>query len=121
MTRCKLETTPTQFVMWRVYLDEEEINGFHREDYYLAQICQLIVAVNSKNPKGIKLKDFLLKFAKEKQKSGLTTKQELRKKMLYSRAAWAGLLGIEIPTDDLEIDEDEAKEIVDTSGEVQES
>lgn len=104
-----------QFVMWRVYLDEEEIDGFHRQDYYFAQICQVIVACNSKNPKGIKLKDFLLKFAKDKPKSNLTTKEELRKKMMYSRAAWAGLLGIEIPADDLVLDEDEKNEVVDTS------
>lgn len=106
-------------MMWRVYLDEEETNGFHREDYFFAQICQVIAMSNSKDPKSIKLKDFLLKFSKENPKKKLTTKQELRKKMLYSRAAWGGLLKVSIPVDDLEMDEDEANELVDLSGGVQ--
>jgi hypothetical protein len=89
------------FVKWQVYLDEVEMNGFHREDYYLAQIAQCIIQANSKNPNSIKLKQFLLQFSKEDKGKSKPTKSEVRNRMIQSRAAWGALLGVQMEVDDL--------------------
>lgn len=89
------------FVKWRVWL-EEDLNAFHRQDYFLAQIAHLLAMANSKKPQDIKFDSFLMKFSKKQPETkGPITIEQARHKMLMSRAIWGGALGIEMPVDDL--------------------
>ena len=63
LQRCMMETTSSEFVDWKYYL-ERDVNAFHREDYYLARISMQIADMFSKSPQ--KLKDFLIKFTSKK-------------------------------------------------------
>lgn len=75
-----------------MYLEEEEVNGFHRNDFFLAQIAMVIAQVNSKDPKDINLAQFLLKFSKDKPKKKPVTKKDVKDHMMKSRMAWSQLL-----------------------------
>lgn len=84
------KTTSSEFNMWMIYL-EEEINGFHREDYYLAQIAAEIRKGQVKNPKKVKVKDMILQFSiGRKQKKTPMDKEE---SINRSKAFWFGGLG----------------------------
>lgn len=98
--RCKKETSSMDFLKWRVYLDEHELNGFHREDYFLAQIAMYIAMANSKHPEKLSLKQFLMKFTKERQEQELTMKAKIARAM-NSRVAWGMATKTDIPMDDL--------------------
>lgn len=66
--RCQQETTSTQFLDWLAYL-EWDVNSFHREDWFLAQIAKEIRRTIAKEPdKEIKWNQFLIKFTHEKKK-----------------------------------------------------
>ena len=86
LQRCMMETTSSEFVDWKYYL-ERDVNAFHREDYYLARISMQIANMFSKSPQ--KLKSFLIKFTSKKAVK--TTPKEkgmlLKKKFL----SWAGI------------------------------
>lgn len=90
-------------IKWKVYLEEEELNGTDRQDYYLAQIAQYIHAANAKKGEVKNLDRYLLKFTKQEppKKETELTLDEKKRKMLLSRGAWANYLGIYIPVDDL--------------------
>ena len=63
LERCQQETTYYDFLKWMVYFkeeDEKELVHVSKQDFYLAQIAAMIVATNSKNPKSIKIQDFLV-------------------------------------------------------------
>lgn len=87
------------------YIDEYVENGFHRIDYFLAQICQVIEGVNAKEGKMPPLSKYLdhFKFTKEKpvQKKEETTVEAVRMRQAHSRMAWGILLDLDIPMDDL--------------------
>jgi len=87
--RCKKETTSMDFVMWMEYL-EQEANAFHREDYYMAQIAAEVFRGNAKNPKKVRLRQFLLKFEREKKAAALTKEERL----LRSKQAWCASVGL---------------------------
>jgi len=53
--------TSTEFVEWKVFLDEQ-VNAFHREDYFLAAIIAEVRRSYVKYPKRVKLQHHLLKF-----------------------------------------------------------
>lgn len=73
-------TSSSEFIEWMVYL-EEEVNDFHRDSFYWAQIAAEIRRANSRNPKSVKTEDFLLKFTKKKEKSS-------EERISESKAAW---------------------------------
>jgi len=89
--RCQEETSSTDFVLWMEYL-EGKINAFHREDYFLAQIAAEIRRSFVKNPKKVKLDDFLLKF-KDKTKTARKkmTKEERTK---IAKSFWSALTSL---------------------------
>ncbi len=65
-----------------------DANGFHREDYYLAQIACEVRRIVAKNPGEGTIKDFLIKFEKEEKKPVMSP--ETRTKM--SKAFWYALI-----------------------------
>ena len=75
--------------MWLKYL-EKDINDFHREDYYLAQIATEIRRSYVKRPKSVRLKDMLLKFTSNKKPVSKTERELHNKK---SKAFWLSALG----------------------------
>ncbi len=85
--RCKRETTSTEFVDWRVYL-QQEINGFHREDYFFAQIACEIRRVLAKHKKRIKPEHFLIKFDTKGEEA---TPQSKKHASMKSKAFWFSL------------------------------
>ena len=96
--RCQQETTSTEFLDWIEYL-EQDVNAFHREDYFLANIAREICQIRemlSKKPKRVKLKSFLLKFTKEKKRKIIKSiteeeKKEKAERMKRHFLAWAGI------------------------------
>ena len=88
--RCQNEITSSEFVDWMVYFDED-LNRFHREDYFLAQIAQEIRRVLSKKPDKIKLDSFLLKFEYAKEKVPMSRKE----RMEMSKGFWFGMAGFD--------------------------
>lgn len=97
------------FVKWQAWL-EADLNGFHREDYFLAQIAHLLAQANSKKPADVKFDSFLMKFGKKKQETkGPVPIEEARRRMLLSRSIWAGALGLgeQMQTDDLRPEDEE--------------
>ena len=90
-----------EFIQWIAYLDED-LNGFHREDYFLAQIAFMIAQTNSKDPGAIKFDKFLMKFdRKPVNADGEMTEEEMKRRQVNSRAAWGLALKLPIPMDDL--------------------
>jgi len=70
------------------FLDADE-NGFHRENYYMAQIAAEIrrTHLKSADAKRVKTKDFILQFTKAK-------KQPAVPRMASSKAFWLAIVGI---------------------------
>jgi len=55
------QTSYTQLLMWTKYL-QNEVNVFHREDWYMAQIAAEVRRAFSSKPQDVKTKDFILDF-----------------------------------------------------------
>jgi len=90
--RAQFEISSTGFVDWITYLDNEEINGFHREDYYLANIATEIRRSYVKDPMKVKFESFLNIFKKEsKTKKAKMTKEERTK---VAKSFWGNFLKI---------------------------
>ena len=81
------KTTSSEFVDWMWYLDWLDTDGFHREDYYLAQIASEIRRSFIAKPEKVRLTDFLLKFQEKKPEPVLMPEQRMKK----SKSAWLGL------------------------------
>ena len=75
--KAQFEITSTEFLDWIVYLNEE-VNSFHREDFYLAQIASEIRRSWSNKPNKIKLENFLMKLDDK-----IDLKEELKKKEIF--------------------------------------
>jgi len=73
---------------WMAYL-EMDLNAFHRENYYLAQIACIIAKVfGGKSSKSLKIDDFLLKFKTRKKKRKQVSKEdtiEMQKRRWFAR------------------------------------
>ena len=105
---CKKRLSSMDFVLQLEYL-EQDLNGFHRNDYFLAQIAHMLAMANSKDPKAVKFDTFLMKF--DKKKPEVEASEELIKnKMAMSRGLWGAMLGVQIPIDDLLPEEAEDEE-----------
>lgn len=75
---------------WQEYL-RQDINAFHREDCYMAQIALEVRRVLSKKPNSHKLKDFKLKFSTQ----GETTSNEYSQSRVdASKQFWMTVAGI---------------------------
>lgn len=75
-----------------------DVNAFHREDYFQANIVREIRQVRemlSKNPRRIKLESFLLKFVPKKEKKGtvksIVKAKEKANQMKNQFLVWAGI------------------------------
>lgn len=92
LQRCQEETTSTQFLDWMEYL-EQDVNAFHREDYFLANIARLLQMAIAKNPEKVKLKHFLFEFVNKriKKKEKPLTKKKAAERMKSQFLAWAGI------------------------------
>ena len=86
LQRCQEETSSTQFLDWLEYL-RQDVNAFHREDWFSAQIAQEIRRTISKEPKSVKIDSFLQKFEIKKKKPKISRKERAMrfKKNLLAR------------------------------------
>jgi len=90
--RAQSEITSTEFVDWVAYLDDEEINGFCREDYYLANIAAEIRRSYVKEPMRVKLEDFLMKFRSDSKLRKPKKKMNIEERTKKAKAFWGALL-----------------------------
>lgn len=79
------KTTSTEYIEWMEFL-ERDINSFHREDYFLANLALEVRRSWVANPNQEKLKTFLLRFSRENETP--TTGP------LSSKQIWCSLLGV---------------------------
>ena len=87
-------TSSTEFVEWMAYLDDEVERGFHREDYLFAMVAAEIRKGNVKNPRSVKMKDFILDFSgkkKEEEHQALS----LEERTARSKGFWFSVAGRE--------------------------
>ena len=77
-----------EFILWKVYFDWD-VNAFHRDDYFWAQIAYEIRCVLSKNPKRHKPEQFLIKFEEAKKKQESVETRTTRSKLF-----WLSLVGV---------------------------
>lgn len=91
LQRCQQETSSTEFLDWREYC-EQDINAFHREDHFLANIATEVRRSFVKEPDKVRRKPFLLKFTRRKA----VVKRPLTKKEATAKAkrSWFLRLGI---------------------------
>lgn len=93
--RCLQETTSTEFLDWMEYL-KQDVNAFHREDYFLASIAMHIRMAFAKDPGKVpKLEHFLLKF-KEKVRKKIKVMKEMTREEAAEKSKryflpWAGI------------------------------
>ena len=84
--------TNGEFLKWCAFL-EWDVNAFHREDHYLAQIAAEFRRANVKDPRKVRITDLILSFkAKEK-----TVAKKISVKMLAAqeRSFWFQAVGLE--------------------------
>lgn len=90
LDRVKAETSVSQFVLWMKYLDWE-INAFDKECYYLAQIASEVRRSYVKDPRTVKIKDFVMEFeSQEERNAKRSTHMDRAKKFFFGIT---GLLG----------------------------
>ena len=94
LQRAQSETTSTEFVRWIKYLvqrKKDDLTTHRKEDYYFAQIAQMIHNSVSKSPILIerKLIDFELKKEKIKVKKPITREEATR----ISKEFWCTATG----------------------------
>ena len=85
--RAQQEITSAEFIEWIAYLDED-INRFHRQDYYLAQIAAEIRRSFVKNPVKIKISSFLMKFKGKEKVEKLSIKEKTKR----AKAFWGVMM-----------------------------
>lgn len=69
---------------------EHEVNDFHREDWYMAQLAATITRQNVKDPQSVKVSDFLLTF-----ESKPTSKPKTQKAAIaHTKSTWAAIVGL---------------------------
>ena len=79
-------TTPSEFVLWMVYLSlkqQEEFQTIQKQDYYNAQIAAEIRRGYVKNPEKVKIEDFILKFEFKEEKKEIDWKQKMQQSKRY--------------------------------------
>lgn len=79
--------TSSEFVKWIWFLNWHATEDFNRQDFYLAQIAMEICRGQVKNPKKLKLQDFILNFQPKKNKFS-------EEQMMRSKRFWLGASGV---------------------------
>ena len=80
--------TSSEFVEWVAYL-ELEMNSFHREDFYMAQLAAEIRRGYVKNPNKPKVEDFLITFGMKD-----VYKKTVKEATRDSKSFWNSLLAV---------------------------
>lgn len=85
--------THREFLTWEVWLDAEWSHP-SRSDHYMMQVATEVRRVLSKNPNGIKIKDFRLTFGE----SGERERKKISEKELaeQTKQSWAAYLGAKL-------------------------
>jgi len=97
------ETTSTEFVDWQAFF-AQELNMPRREDYYLAQIAAEVRRTIAKEPKGVAVDGFMLRFKSTAGKVVSEVDEEAVEedvqtaKAAGSKAAWLSLFGGKVKT-----------------------
>jgi len=102
LEECQETTSSSDFQLWMTYI-REEVNYFHREDWYFAAILAFLH--NMFLPEGklpYKEEDFLFKFTPRdedprdvvKEKTPEEEQAELKRRIAVSKAAWFGSMGL---------------------------
>lgn len=87
LQRCQDETTSTQFIDWMTYL-EQDINAFHREDHFWANIAAEVRRSWVNSPEKVKIKTFLLKFKRKRESKRAMTRKEAAERSKRKWFAW---------------------------------
>jgi len=89
--RLRRETSSSDFTRWKVYL-EQDLNAFHREDHYYAQIAReiRISQLPYKKAKRVKNKQFLIQFemVAPAKSGGQLTEEEKKEYIRQQKAFW---------------------------------
>lgn len=91
------KTTSTEFLEWMEYLEWEEVHGFHAERWYMASIAAEVRKGHVKNPKHVRIEDFLLKF---KVSHGVPRRREspedVAERTNRSKTFWGAAIGLKL-------------------------
>ena len=92
LDRCKMETSASQFVLWREYLKWEVNNAFHREDHLASIIASEIRRSYVKEPMKVKPSHFLPMFGFKKEIQ--ETKLDAQTRANIAKRFFFGLTGL---------------------------
>jgi len=97
LQECQRKTTSKEFLEWMDYIEAEETESFHREDYYYALIASEVRRSYVKDPHKVCLEDMLLKFTqKSNTVSEITSpareEDKIERKIAISKSFWMGML-----------------------------
>lgn len=92
MQEVQAKTTSSEFVEWIHFLDLE-VNSFHRENYYLAQIAAEVRRGHVKDPGKVKIDDLILKF-ENKDPNLRVDDLSPDDRMARSKSFWLATLGM---------------------------
>ena len=118
---CQAKVTSSEFIDWLVFLNDE-VNDFHREDYFWAEIAFIMARANSEHPERIEFATFLKKFSEPEEVDQKPVMEErgeydvefvdepteeelkvdlvkLQRSMDISKQAWGMLAGLSISGD----------------------
>uniref|UniRef100_A0A6M3K254 Uncharacterized protein n=1 Tax=viral metagenome TaxID=1070528 RepID=A0A6M3K254_9ZZZZ len=90
------DTTTNQFFDWMEYL-KTDANRFKAEYVYLAQIAAEIRRTAVKDPKRVRVDDFVLTFTSKDDKKTVQSNEEIRDRdaaAKRSKAHWLSMLGL---------------------------
>lgn len=88
------ETTSREFLEWMEYLDKEEWQKHHREDFYLAQIAMEVARTRVRNPGSLKAENYLLKFVTRGEAAAPVSQEEVEERTAMSKGKWFTLTGV---------------------------
>jgi hypothetical protein len=93
LDRVKAETSASQFALWMEFF-EWETNAFDKTCYYLAQIAAEVRRAFAKNPRSVRIQDFILQFksaSEQAAKQQSTGEMQAALKMIFDQTKAAQL------------------------------
>lgn len=88
------QVTSTEFLLWQEFFNKE-VNLFHREDFYFAQLAAEIRRSYVKKPRLVKVKDFIIKYVMSKTSDEVKVDEKtIEANTKKSKRFWLGGLGI---------------------------
>jgi len=94
LDRVKIETSASQFVLWMKFFEWEN-NAFDATRCYLAQIAAEIRRGNVKEPRNVKVSDFIMKFQlPTSEAERVKTPAEIQSKTSHMKSAFFTLTGL---------------------------